>query len=77
MRAIFPDSNQNGTCTLNVISREYPQGAETVSSDINFDAARKYISTKSGGKLFAFKLSGNAAFTAGAWLLDIIFRGRR
>lgn len=76
-RQIFPDSNQAGTCTLNLLTREYPQGTTTTSADYTFNGARKYITTKASGKLLAMKFSGNSRFTLGGWVLNVISRGRR
>jgi hypothetical protein len=73
----MPDSNQGGSANLQVLTKEWMQGDTITSSAYAFTDSTQYITTKAGGKLFAFKFSGNRSFTLGSWLVNVITRGRR
>lgn len=73
----FVDSNQSGDITLNLLTREYPQGALTTSSDYTVSSDSTYITTKAAGKLIGLKFSGNVQFALGGWKMNVRRLGRR
>ncbi len=73
----FPDSNQSGTITLNMMTKEYPQGATTTSSSYSVTPSLQWLSVKAAGKLVGMKFSGTGSFTTGAWKMNITKLGRR
>lgn len=68
---VVPDSNQSGDVTLQLLTREYPQGSEHASPEYTITAGTEWQTVKAAGKLSKIRLSGSAAFVTGAWKMNV------
>lgn len=73
----LPDSTQSGDIKLNIITREYAQGQETVTADYTVAPDTEYLTTKAAGKLIGLKFSGNTDAAIGAWKMNVTKLGKR
>lgn len=77
VRELFPDSNQSGDITVEIISKEYPQATEVSHGTWTISASTEVVSVKAAGRLVKFKFSGSTEATFGPWMIDITPLGRR
>jgi hypothetical protein len=72
----FPDSNQSGDITLEIITREHPQDADRSMGTWTITSTTQVMSVKAAGRLVKLKFSGSTEATIGFWTYNIRFLGR-
>lgn len=73
---IVPDSNQSGTMSLTIKTKERPQGSQTSTSAYSITSTTEYVSVKAAGNLLAWRFSGSSAATLGAWKANVMKLGQ-
>jgi len=68
---VIPDSTQSGTTSLEIITREWPQGQDTITAPDSITESTKWLTTKAAGQVIGWRLSGSVAATMGAWKINI------
>jgi len=71
-----PDTSQSGTITLQIKTRERPQGSQETSATYSITTATETQTVKAAGNLIALRFSGSSAFTLGAWKMNVMKLGK-